>query len=452
MNTLPDLCLRRIFSFLDLRSLVKCRAVCRLFKYYANGAKVNSLVVNEPPKLEEAYWYLTDRPIKLEGSISLKSFHSLRPSQFKLRLHLKFLCIYLDEDSLLNFKFLNRFKQLVQLEIEWSDSGEPENIELNLPHLKHLRLCEFFDSSRHIVLNTPKLEVLGCDRIANVQLEHPASIKHLYSDYNDAVLKLINIELFRCYRFDGGLNRHLLSHWTNANELSFELKWEFYDSLEYENFRNSVTYFLTQKAIMRSKQPKIYLNHVLLLNANQLEDFEFMKSVSNFQLKNYKLIREDRTCHAVTQVNYNDLMRWHSKLSGDFFDKFPAIQTVEASGVVDQEQFEAFLDNLKMLCELILNDTSLNQETFLTNLLLQKVASQSSRLKIIFKMDSDSEDHPAPAIEDILAVEDVPEIENIPVIQAIPADPASPESAAISRFSPFKFLCNLFKKLFSNII
>ena len=44
IDQLPHLCLKKIFSFLNLRDLIRFRAVNRQFKLYADEATVDELI------------------------------------------------------------------------------------------------------------------------------------------------------------------------------------------------------------------------------------------------------------------------------------------------------------------------------------------------------------------------------------------------------------------------
>lgn len=59
LDQLPYLCLRKIFEFFDWQDLLKCRAVCRLFKFYADEAGAKRLIML-------CKWKLQRRLIKLK--------------------------------------------------------------------------------------------------------------------------------------------------------------------------------------------------------------------------------------------------------------------------------------------------------------------------------------------------------------------------------------------------
>ena len=105
IDQLPDLCLRKIFSYFGLRDLTSSRAVCRLFKFYADQAKVHELVViwNDIdisqffPISQLFPNYTKTRPSTCpDNIISMKAFKSLKTSQFGPHQQVHSLDIYLE--------------------------------------------------------------------------------------------------------------------------------------------------------------------------------------------------------------------------------------------------------------------------------------------------------------------------------------------------------------------
>lgn len=273
---LPDLCLRQIFKCLGLRDLASCRAVCRLFKLYADQVKVHELVVEKPSgRSRQSYWYQTDRPVELDDSISWNAFSSLKPSHLAFDQQLKFLFIHLEIRRVLNFELLNGFKQLVHLETRWSDFdvGGNGRYELTLPNLKVLRLPHFVRGQ--LLLKTPKLEVLYIYPAREVEFEYPETIKNLNSPYMSLSMlpKFKNLEVFRGKSVEGVLSRDLLSSCKHLRELNLDLNEYIFNSRHYAEFLSSLGHLLAQRASSeRGEELKIYFKDALLLDANQLED------------------------------------------------------------------------------------------------------------------------------------------------------------------------------------
>ena len=364
---LPDLCLRQIFSCLDLRSLVRCRAVCRLFKLHADQVNVPELVVSDMckylPKLFHQKWYTTDRSVDFECSIKEETYFCSQSLHLAhLLQQLKFLYIYPENSAL---DYLDRCKQLVHLEILFNNY-EPKDekdgrTKLVLPSVRVLCLCNLKFA---IALNAPRLEVLECFDIENVKFDHPETIKKLESDYRDPVKmsEFTNLEVFRngFITDPRQLVQDILSNWKKLRVLDLRVSHCKLEEDRYDALRIALTSILKRKASMRIEEPEVYLNDVLILQVSQLEDYEFMKRPFCFLHKNYHLMRAGAFPH-VYLVNYTDLIGWHSEISNDFFDKFSSISSITANGVVDRNHFEWFIKKVTELRYLYLTDTSLDQ-------------------------------------------------------------------------------------------
>ena len=416
---LPDLCMRRIFNCFGLRDLARCRAVCRLFRFYADQTIVHELTIDAPSELKYSQkWYLTERPINLKDQISWREFANLKPSQFCLEQHLKFLYLFVKSDdwtvddlkeyesfNLMEVSSpLNRLKGLVHLEIEWWPNSGLSKLALSLPHLRVLSVRNFHAP---LVLNTPQLETLHCDDLQvclkvkesewsdstdspvpvvmlhflweslwmskwKLAIKHPERIKQLACDCYLAsffMAKFRGVEVFRCRDIaEPGLDPDLLPAWPHLRELDFDFS-NWIERKKYEKLRSSLTHIMNQWATLKSgEELKVFLNDIRILDISQLKDYDFMKNLAKFRLKNYPMLRL-ATCPDVNQVSYRDLFRWHPQLSDDFFEKFPSIRTVEVTEVVDRDHFECFLKKANDLGKLILTDTSLVPlQTFLNSL------------------------------------------------------------------------------------
>ena len=390
IDQLPDLCLRRIFSFLNFRDLNRCRAVCRLLKLYADQTEVTKLVVNTDR--ENGIWYLTNRPIEFEGSISWEAFSTLnspqseRPGEFqrfKLLQQVRFLNIWPPHRpkyyvEIMSTDFLNKFKQLVHLEINnvnWVTIqfiGHPK--KLSLPNLRVLNLTHLI--LHPPVLNTPNLEVLLYEQIEKLEIEYPETIKKLesYSPSASVMAKFKNVEVFTCIH-SMEIDPAILSNWKHLKELNIPSISSLGKS-KYQVLKSSMGHILSQRTILGKEQLKIYWRDVLLLDISQLEPYDSVMEIHRYQLIHWKLLRAGSYLN-VTCVNYNDLIGQIDRLSDDFFEKFPSINTVNVTGVVDRDQLEWFLKKTTNLCKLTLTNTSLDQQ-FLKNLpkLLNRPSTQ----------------------------------------------------------------------------
>ena len=348
--------------------------------------KVREIVVNDcldrPAKCSN--WYQTNKRLKLEDSIRLRTLASVR-SPSRLLQELEYLCIFLDFflDSDLDFvKVVNSFKRLIHLEFGWLLLRPEELVDqkqLTLPQLRVL--CTRNSIFRNqLILDTPKLQTVKSRQIEKLNFKYPATIKQLDAVHLDAIVaaKFKNLEVFRFVSIRPPLIGDILAGRRRLKELNFELNCRKEKAVdEYNEFKSFLIRTVRQASPESGVELKIYFNEVLLADTNQLEDFNFVKNQFNFQMKNYRLLRGPIT--EVTHANYNQLIGWHRDLSNDFFLKFPSIQTVKATDEVNPDRFLWFLKNVRLLSNLQLIDTSLSQ-AFLEN--LPNVIQRLLRLQI----------------------------------------------------------------------
>ena len=155
-DRLPYLAMENVFKYLSTRDLVRCRAVCRHFKLFLDQFGVKKLIISDFQYVGAEYWYLTTKPIDYKDAIRCKALSALKPAQFKPIQQLKFLHVRLNR--LTDFSVLNRFKQLVHLEIHFADKNHHQKRSLILPELRVLKLHSLFQNT--FILKTPKLHAL----------------------------------------------------------------------------------------------------------------------------------------------------------------------------------------------------------------------------------------------------------------------------------------------------
>ena len=394
-DQLPDLCLRKVFAFLGLRDLVKCRAVNRQFKFYADRTKVTELVVGKRYPGQSGIWYQTGKPIDSKNSISPKAFASAKSSPFKLDQQLKYLCICAESSAA--FKFLNELKQLIHLEVA-GYTGNP--VSLILSNLKVLVV----DSQISFALKTPKLEVLQFSSVSSVnklRFEYPETIKWIEcNSYNGGedfrhLIKFRNLEVLEAFLEAGdALAGFRLSDLPALKELRLRFgAWNLYLDGD-EEFKSSVLDILRQRSALQRDELVLSLNEVLMDDVKQLPIFEdlfdpsideedpddsALEAATNaFKFMNYRQLLRD-SYRWITAVNFNLLMGLDFEISEDFFVRFPRIQELTATDLVVREQFEWFLQNAKALRVLKLFETRLDQ-AFADH--LPKLCSRLTDLKL----------------------------------------------------------------------
>ena len=371
-DQLPDLCLRKVFAFLGLRDLVRCRAVNRQFKSYADRIQVRELVVCPSycvDYVKDKNWFETNRSIDLEGAISLNALKKSAKSPFKLNQQVTCLYFYTTEDSYSALRTVGSLKQLIHLEFRSGHSRSDKARTLTLPNLKVLSI----ECSELVVLNTPKLEALQCV-MNKIQLEHPETIKRFecISDRRHdlrELTKLSSLEVLHVeLHYHNVLDGIHLSNFVDLKELSIKCSLGYRE--DYEQLRSSLFNLMHEKSDLLRDDLKLYLNDVLLADDDQLlmfdpilldiHDWYDRTAEIYFKFMNYRLLRRDSYPEA-DSVDFNRLMRLDFEISEDFFDRFPRIQKLTATDLVDQEQLEWFLQNATALSELKLGDTRLGQ-------------------------------------------------------------------------------------------
>lgn len=400
---LPDLCMRKIFAFLDLRDLFKCRAVSRQFRFYAEEIVINQLVIADARRSCETKfcktWYLTEKPIDLRNSISWMAFSSLRPTppkpkflhfqltensvylsnsitrntfpsprstQLKLDQRLKFLHIHLNYPKNFNLNILNRFQQLVHLEVKVV--VEPLKTTLDLPNLKVLAVS----SPIWFSLDAPQLEVLKIPDMGRMKLRCPRSVKQLRCFAGlDRLEKLTSLEVLSvvlpatCYPKDSLHKIRSLDLDSNLKlrELNLYLSLTFYAENEHKDFKSSLSHLISERERLKREDLSIFLNDVLFLDVKQLGSYESVKSENTFLFKNYKMLR--RPCPEIKYLDFVEVLKTNVQLSSEFFDRFPKIKKVhyEVDNDLHSEDqldaFEWFLKNAREVRTLVLRNTGL---------------------------------------------------------------------------------------------
>ena len=385
-DQLPDLCLRRIFAFLSLRDRMICRAVNRQFKFYADETVVDELAVSNGSALcgsngQCNVWYLTGRAFDYGNSISWNAFSSVKSSSPKLDQQLKFLHVHLNVVTDFDFEILNAFKQLVHLEVRLATKSDARTADttLVLPNLKVLDV-HHYQKQHSYVLNTPKLEVLACKEIERVRVEHPETIKQLECDYRGVnhLAKFKNLEVLTCSCLRNDLNPISLSDWKRLKELNLSSIFGWPNPAYYRQFRSSLINLMRQRTALKRDELKLYLEDVLLVDEKQLLDYKNMAR-RELLFKYYQLLRRD-SYPGVLDVNFNRLMELDVELSTDFFRRFPGIEFLEATGPVDRDDFEWFLENATALRSLNLENTLLDQ-AFMDR--LPSITSQLTNLEVL---------------------------------------------------------------------
>ena len=388
---LPSLTIELIFQNLDLRDLVRCRVVCKQFRFYADQTIPREVVVSGL-KLGLGCWYLRKKLIDFKDSLSWNSFVWPKPYPFNLIKQLRYMHVHLP-DQKHSFNYLNDFTQLVHLEI-CMNTRDFRMKTVSLPELRVLKLVNHLDLC---TLNTPKLERLSCNHnsgIARFRIPNPETLRWLECGYTNAdqMGRFCNLKVFQPNQISG-LDANLLWVLKNLKELDIR-RASLHLTTRYQakRFGLFLMNIMKLRKDLKKDELKFYLDDVELISEFQLEDYFSRMGLNNFRFKHYKLLRYHDP--NVIQINYNIIKSLVPELSSDFFDKFPNIMRTEARGAVDPARFAWFLSGLSKLTMLILTNTALDQTALdnlpnindrLTNLMINEPSGLTTNFNFILR-------------------------------------------------------------------
>lgn len=184
MCELPDLVLENLLAYLDLRTLIRCRAVSKRWCALASGIRVRNLLFSDwdVDHLHNK-WQLLEPDFDrnyIECS-KFESFfrhyaHSLLSRMRHLRVCELDLSIFRRRSAFV--KVVNGFGELECLDLV-RVSHLPGYFELNLPNLRSVRFEEL--KTFGLTLDTPRLSELTCLFVVNIGLDfiHPESVESL---------------------------------------------------------------------------------------------------------------------------------------------------------------------------------------------------------------------------------------------------------------------------------
>ena len=391
IDDLPPEMISRLFEYLPPKDLAPCSLVNKHWHSIYVAFKLHSLVAtdyDEKHLFGIKKWYHTNRPFR--------EAERCRPAMFG-RLVEKPLLSNLKQLALCGYKFefdlnkLNRFKQLVHLEIRISLSKM--KVHLNLPRLEVLAF-DCMDDHCQLSVDCPLLSTLAYSvwdgNVNPLEVKHPETIRKLETDSPD-LAQFKGVECLVTDRFEAISEATLLAL-LKLKELHYNRSIKSFFWIEFPNRRNNGGSTVDRMRQTLSK----FLNEAKKLKAKKLRSSDLQFSFCGFQLTNVKpdqidfgvqvdeKSREERVCdeyvymrnydliepgalHFVDQVNYSLLLL--NSVIGEFprcfFQKFTRIEYVKATAQVqDTDEFLWFLRSLRSLRRLELANTGLGQEFY----------------------------------------------------------------------------------------
>ena len=382
IEDLPPEMISELFEYLHLKDLCACSLVNKRWNSIYSNFKMQRLaaISYEYDYHEIFRWYHTNQPIQEEERCSPTMFVRLveKPLLSNLKhLALAGACFKLDLNK------LNRFSQLVQLEISYYLVGE---VHLNLPRLKVLAIHEW--NYCDLSIDCPLLSTLVyCERKEGATLlkvKHPETIRNLETNMiGEKLTPFKGVECLMTRRYQMISSATLLSL-PKLKEFRYiqDISNLFQDELRYglgtvNGLKRTLNEFMAEAKKLRGNDFQFAFSGFQLSNM-KVDQIDFAAQVfevhgrrreyvsnESIYMKNYHLI-EPGALHYIRNVDYTDLL---SHVTGEFprcfSQKFTDIKEVQVTDrIEDADQFLWFLKSLRFLKSLSLDETELGQEFY----------------------------------------------------------------------------------------
>ena len=297
MDYLPDeILFFHIFSQLGIQSLVRCRLVCKRFRFWIDRIFLKELAFDNMRKKKQIYWFDTGAPIAAEHVLYRFDLKRMFEIPFNLD-RLRRLClnchVKTDEQrdtgsiNYLKICMLNEFVRLEYLSIQ-SVHVAYEEI-LSLPNLKALDIFEItihdpfnpFNGLaactlpvNNLVLQAPRLSVLNCEiGLDHLSVLSAESVRELSIGDKQADLSAYRCcEVFKC-DWPHSLNDQILQQLPNLKRLHLdEDESELFDYKETGRIMDALLY---QKKRLKRRDLAVYFLDHLLEDEKRFDDYQF---------------------------------------------------------------------------------------------------------------------------------------------------------------------------------
>ena len=386
IDDLPAEMIRELFKHLSLKDLTACSIVNKRWHSIYSDFRVDSLVVTygSESELDFSKWYNSNRRLRDSRQCPHKMFIRLlnRPLLASLK-HLSF-CWYIPSEFDLNV--LNKFSQLVHLEIHSPDLRGKKVVNLSLPTLTVLVLLNYNEYCP-VSLDCPLLKVLSYYEGYSVPEEYRLDVKHPETiwklETNILSFKLTTFNRVEClvtetFRI---ICRDTLLSLPSLRELQFNQRIDLVLCCDYtilfgspDRLRELLNEFLDD--LQELKGPDFrFIFAGLQMTKWTLEQMDFcVQEPSGYPrifcelayMKNQDLIDPDVSLDFVTSFDYSRLMQaTNGEIPSWFFKRFTEIHRVDTTAKVqDPEHFRWFLSSLRTLSNLDLKNSELGQEFY----------------------------------------------------------------------------------------
>ena len=380
IDDLPPEMVCELFKHLRPKSLAACSMVNKRWHSIFTSFRLDRLVV-EDFALKFGKWSYPDRRIEDQELCRLKMFCQLADQPLVSKL--SHLALF-NEEARFDLNKLNRFRQLVHLEINGSEIKKKVN--LNLPKLKVLAIYrQIWEYNTPLSIDCPELSVLVYQRVSEdmnlLEVKHPETIRKLETDMSGP--KLTRFKSVEC------LVTQEFQVISKATLLSLPRLKEFHYNLSiseaFWNAGGEVGTFDRMKRVLREfmddvtllRKPDFKFTFAgFQLTKTMLDEIDFDVQVkkgrheeyetasdSYVYMKNYQLVNTG-ALNFIYTVRYTDLMNNVAGAIPDCFSKkFTRVVCLHVAGAIvqDQTNFLRFLRSLGWLRSLGLSGTQFSQ-------------------------------------------------------------------------------------------
>ena len=379
---LPLEMIRELFKYLHPKDLAACSLVNKCWHSVYAAFKVQTLATINARHRFPNKWRYTDHQIEEKAECCSELFGRLIDQP--LVSNLRYLALFVFWDPF-DLNKLNRFDQLVRLEINNPRSFGRKPLSLNLPRLEFLAIFDL-DNRFPLSVDCPQLSVLlyggEPENVNLLEVKHPETIRKLETNmFGPKLTRFKNVECLISGQWKV-LDRSTLVSLSKLNELHFHLKE--YGSWSFLEAKGRLQVFLNDVYLFRASGFKFRFAG-LQLTREKLEEVNFNVQIQDnvgtanrnfkFYLANYRLIEPDEEVKFTNYVNYTILMigvhaEMAAKFPSCFWQKFSGVERVFGSSVgtwpeTNASHFLWFLKSLSSLRSLQLYSCSeLTQEFY----------------------------------------------------------------------------------------
>ena len=379
MNDLPPELWTIIFKRLDFPDQNNCQLVCSRWKAIVDSIKVKDLMICDSDWALPYSWFITNEPISF-NNILLNSELSTSlqlPSRFYESV--RRLKLYSECVDTIHLKWVEKFDELRQLEINWIN--ELENLLISLPNLNKLYINYLNipnakkSGTEFLVFNAPKLQFahFGTDISRAVRLIHFDCLEYLefeddggYSDLNH----FRNLKIVHCNsvtKISFNLMRSLirLPKLAELHINSLDLTPDCYappSEKQINRLRTRFDYYSNKIKASKKLNFKLYFQGVLVEGDQAFDEYDFDQSPLSLQMEHYDSLAD--CIQWYKKIDFEELVESTGcEIPINFTQKYPNIKYVYVGENVEEDKLIWFLRGCRNLVNLEI-ETSLTQQFY----------------------------------------------------------------------------------------